>query len=77
LILEGNASLGQVRLATVHIFQEIFMYPSDVLQASWAIAAKHLAKGQKDPILMVAEGIMQERQKWQIEANRTTSQENQ
>jgi hypothetical protein len=53
------------------------MYPSDVLQASWAIAAKHLAKGQKDPILMVAEGIMQERQKWQIEANRTTSQENQ
>lgn len=47
------------------------MYPDDVLQASWAIAAKHLAKGQKDPTLMVAEGIMKERQRWLIETVNT------
>ncbi len=46
------------------------MYSDDVLQSAWAIAARHLAKGQKDPILMVAEGIMQERQKWQGEVHR-------
>lgn len=44
------------------------MYPDDVLQTAWSVTARHLAKGQEDPVLMVAEGIMQERQRWLIEA---------
>jgi hypothetical protein len=47
------------------------MYSNDVLQMAWAISSRHLAKGQKDPTLMVAEGIMQERQKWLIETVNT------
>jgi hypothetical protein len=47
------------------------MYPDDVLLTAWAIAARHLAKRQKDPTLMIAEGIMQERQKWLIETVNT------
>lgn len=47
------------------------MYPDDVLRTAWAIAARHLSKGKEDPVLMVADGIMQERQRWLIETVNT------
>ncbi|WP_156392548.1 hypothetical protein [Rhizobium sp. Root482] len=47
------------------------MYPDDVLQTAWSVTARHLSKGQEDPVLMVAEGIMQERQRWLIETVNT------
>lgn len=37
------------------------MMPEDIAQAAWSISARHLARGQRDPIQMVAEAILIER----------------
>lgn len=34
---------------------------NDIFMKSWAIAARHLARGQRDPTLMIADAIAQER----------------
>ncbi|QRI62533.1 hypothetical protein JQ506_16990 [Shinella sp. PSBB067] len=37
------------------------VFRSDVEQTAWSIAARHLARGQKDPVKMICEAIEQER----------------
>jgi hypothetical protein len=38
-------------------------FQDDVMMSAWAIAAKHLTRGQKDVTRMIAEGIQQERKR--------------
>lgn len=37
------------------------MISDEIYMKSWAIAARHLARGQRDPTLMIADAIAQER----------------
>lgn len=40
------------------------IYPPDILQQAWFIAAKHLSRGEKDVTKMIADAIVQERKRW-------------
>lgn len=44
---------------------------SSVERTAWKIAARHLARGQKDPVQMIVEAINDERARW-IELLRST-----
>lgn len=37
--------------------------PEDITRTAWSISAKHLVAGQKDVTKMIADAIMQERQR--------------
>ncbi len=37
------------------------VFRSDLERTAWSIAARHLARGQKDPVKMISEAIEQER----------------
>jgi hypothetical protein len=39
------------------------VFATSAQRTAWSIAAKHLARGQKDPVQMVQEGIEHERQR--------------
>lgn len=39
------------------------MIPEKIARAAWSLAARHLARGQRDPTKMVAEAIALERQR--------------
>nr|WP_298096268.1 hypothetical protein [uncultured Shinella sp.] len=39
------------------------VFTSSTERAAWIIAARHLARGQKDPVLMIVEGIEEERRR--------------
>lgn len=39
------------------------IFPSSTERTAWSIAARHLARGQKDPVLMIVEGIEEERRR--------------
>ncbi len=39
------------------------MIPDEITAAAWTISARHLARGQRDPTMMVAEAIALERQR--------------
>lgn len=39
------------------------MVSEDIVQAAWSVSARHLSRGQRDPIKMVAEAMMLERQR--------------
>lgn len=39
------------------------LFTSSTERTAWSIAARHLARGQKDPVLMIAEGIEEERRR--------------
>jgi hypothetical protein len=39
------------------------MVPDDIAQAAWSVSARHLSRGQRDPLKMVAEAMMLERQR--------------
>lgn len=41
--------------------QKTSVFGSDAERAAWSIAARHLARGQKDPVKMICEAIEQER----------------
>lgn len=39
------------------------VFASSTERLAWTIAARHLARGQKDPVLMIVEGIEEERRR--------------
>ncbi|UDF29034.1 UNVERIFIED_ORG: hypothetical protein LHK14_16160 [Roseateles sp. XES5] len=39
------------------------IFASSTERMAWSIAARHLASGQKDPVLMIIEGIEDERRR--------------
>jgi hypothetical protein len=39
------------------------IFPSSTERTAWSIAARHLARGQKDHVLMIVEGIEEERRR--------------
>lgn len=39
------------------------MIPDEIAAEAWTISARHLARGQRDPTMMVAEAIALERQR--------------
>lgn len=39
------------------------MIPDEITRKAWSLAARHLARGQRDPTKMVAEAISLERQR--------------
>lgn len=39
------------------------MIPDEIAGTAWRVAARHLARGQRDPVKMVAEAIATERQR--------------
>lgn len=39
------------------------IFVSSTERTAWSIAARHLARGQKDPVLMILEGIEEERKR--------------
>ena len=38
-------------------------YPDDIQRTAWAVAARHLTRGQKDVTKMIAEAVHMERQR--------------
>lgn len=51
------------------------MFEDDITRAAWIIAAKHIARGQKDPTHMIAEGIRSERERWTSLQTKTDDQQ--
>lgn len=39
------------------------MIPDEIAGAAWSLSARHLARGQRDPTLMIAEAITLERRR--------------
>lgn len=39
------------------------VFTSTTERTAWNIAARHLASGQKDPVLMIVDGIVEERKR--------------
>lgn len=39
------------------------MTPHKIAREAWSVAARHLARGQRDPAKMIAEAISRERQR--------------
>lgn len=39
------------------------VYSVNIMNAAWAVAARHLCRGQRDPVEMIAEAIEAERRR--------------
>lgn len=39
------------------------MFPEEITATAWTLSARHMARGQRDPTIMVAEAIALERQR--------------
>ncbi|WPE23894.1 hypothetical protein [Shinella zoogloeoides] len=45
------------------MYEKSGIFTSSTERAAWSIAARHLARGQKDPVQMIVEGIEEERRR--------------
>lgn len=59
----AHASGKRERIRSVDDQPRRIMIPDEIAQEAWSVAARHLARGQRDPTKMVAEAIALEQQR--------------